>query len=254
MIRLDKLSYIISDHKLCNNVSCEIKKNRLTGIVGPNGSGKTTLLKQIYRVYSPTSGAIYIDGKNLDDYSHKESAQKLAVMAQESDSSVAYSVSEVVLMGRAPHHNFFGRQTNEDLEIMEESLKKVNLYDRKDQKFYTLSGGEKQRTLLARALAQSTEILVLDEPSNHLDIGHQYKLFEFLSHLDKTIFTSVHDLNLALKFCDDLIVLSKGEIVAEGKPSQVLTKDLLRSVFSIDCKLHHSSDGVSEYIEYTSSF
>lgn len=254
MIRLDKLSYIISDHELCKNISCEIKKNRLTGIVGPNGSGKTTLLKQIYRVYSPTGGAIYIDGKNLDEYSHKESAKKLAVMAQESDSGVAYSVSEVVLMGRAPHHNFFGRQTNEDLKIMEESLKKVNLLDRKDQKFYTLSGGEKQRALLARALAQSTEILVLDEPSNHLDIGHQYKLFEFLSHLDKTIFTSVHDLNLALKFCDDLIVLFEGEIVAEGKPSQVLTGDLLRSVFSVNCNLHRDSDGTTRYIEYTSSF
>lgn len=254
MIRLEKLSYVISGQKLCDNISYEVKKNCLTGLVGPNGSGKTTLLKQIYRVYKPSNGAVYIDGKNLMEYTHKESAQKTAVMAQEADASVSYSVEDVVLMGRAPHHNFFGRQTNEDFKIMEKALKKVGMYARKDQKFFTLSGGEKQRVLLARALAQSTEILILDEPSNHMDIGHQYRLFELLTHLNKTIFTSVHDLNLALKFCDELIVLDHGKIVAEGAPSDVLTKDLLRSVFSIDCKIYSNDDGVPEHIEFTSSF
>jgi len=233
-LRVEGLNYIINDLKICNDINIKVEKDSFTGIIGPNGSGKSTLLKQIYRVLKPTSGSIYLDGKDIFTMSNKETAKNMGVLAQENQTDFQFTVEEIVLMGRAAYHNMFQRETSEDLEILYESLDKVGMLHKHNQIFTTLSGGEKQRVLLARALAQKTHFLILDEPTNHLDIGYQFQMMELLSEFSMTIFSAIHDLNLAAKFCDWLILLNKGKIVSQGTPEEVLTEDMMRKVFNVD--------------------
>ena len=253
IINVDNISYKAGAVEICKNMSLNIEEGVFYGIIGPNGSGKSTLLKQICRVLKPTYGKIMLNGIDINSLSYKETAKQLGVLLQENSLDFDYSVKEMILMGRAPYHSGLKRETPEDQEIINQCLKKVGMSKEINRSFVTLSGGEKQRVLLARALAQQARILLLDEPTNNLDIGYQYQMFEFLHALPLTIFMIIHDLNLASIFCDMLVVIDNGKIIASGTPRQVITEHLLRDVFSVEARVEQNDESGKPYIKFLHS-
>lgn len=177
--------------QILKGISIESKDKELVGIIGPNGSGKSTLLKCIYRILKPDAGAVYLDGEELHSMSVKSSARKMAVVAQHNYYNFEFSVQEVVMMGRAPHKRTLERDNAEDYRLVHEALKKVNMEDFENRSFSTLSGGEQQRIILARALTQQTPCLILDEPTNHLDIKYQLQLMDIVKSLDLTVISAI---------------------------------------------------------------
>ncbi len=214
-----------------------MKKGDFIGIIGPNGSGKSTLLKSIYRTLSPNSGAIFLEGNSVEKMSYKESAKQMAVVGQHNDHSFEFTVSELVMMGRAPHKKFMERDTEKDIKIVENALKTVSMCGYKDREYSTLSGGEKQRVILARALAQESPLLILDEPTNHLDVKHQLELMSVVKALETTTIFAVHDLNIALMYCNKLCILREGKIVSVGKPEDLITTEMIRDIYGVSSKI-----------------
>jgi iron complex transport system ATP-binding protein len=223
--------------EILKGVSLDVHKKEFVGLIGPNGSGKSTLLKCIYRVLEPSGGCIRLDGEEMKKISYRDSAKKMAVLAQHNYYNFEFSVREVVLMGRAPHKRALERDNARDYEIVEEALKTVGMYEFIDRDFSTLSGGEQQRVILARALAQQTPCLVLDEPTNHLDITHQLQLMRLVKQLDVTVISAIHDLNIAAMFCDRLYVLKDGEIITSGKTEDILTRELIYDIYNVETEI-----------------
>ena len=223
------------------------------GIIGPNGSGKSTLLKSIYRVLTPQSGTVFLDGNALNSYKPKESARKMAVVAQHNYYNFEFSVQDVVLMGRAPHKKAMERDNADDYRIVREALEKVNMGGFAQRSFSTLSGGEPQRVILARALAQQTQCLILDEPTNHLDIKYQLQLMDIVRSLRLTVVSAIHDLNIAAMYCNKLFVLQNGRIIAFGPPKQVLTREFIRQVYEVEAKLYTDPETGQMHILYESA-
>lgn len=239
MIQIENLNKVFSNNHILKDISLKVKKGAVVGIVGPNGSGKSTLLKCIYRVMKPCQGVIRLDGMNLETIKLKESAQIMSVVSQHNTSAFDFNVLEMVLMGRSPYKETLTRRTGEDYEIAHHALEMVDMLEFVSRNFSTLSGGEQQRIILARALAQQPECIILDEPTNHLDIKHQLQMMTLLKQLGITVFAAIHDLNIAMNYCDNLYVIDKGEIKAAGKTSEVLTENLMRQVFHVDSKVHN---------------
>ena len=228
--------------KILNDLSLHIKNKEFVGIIGPNGSGKSTLLKALYRTLRPNSGTIYIDDKNIDDISLKETAKKIAVVAQHNDSDFDFSVIDMVLIGRTPHKKFMERDNPNDYKIALESLEKVGMTNFSDRSFNSLSGGEKQRVILARALAQETKCLILDEPTNHLDIKYQLQFMSIAKSLEITVISAIHDLNIAALYCDKIYAMKSGEIIDYGTPKEVLTKKLIKVLYEVDSEVNINKD------------
>lgn len=233
----------LSGHQILKGIDIQMPTQKLIGIIGPNGSGKSTLLKCIYRVLKPTHGAVYLDNRKLSDYAYRESAQKMAVVAQHNYYNFDFSVIDVVLMGRSPHKKQMERNTIKDYQIVRETLEKVGMSDFAQRSFSTLSGGEQQRVILARALAQQTPCLILDEPTNHLDIKYQLQLMDIIKKLNCTIIAAIHDLNIAMMYCDVIYVIKDGIVVADGKPEVILTKELIDQIYEVDVELIKDSNG-----------
>ena len=232
VIRVEDLDFTIETSKILSQVSLSVSKNEFVGLIGPNGSGKSTILKNIYRQYSPSSGAVYLNGKDIYRMKSKEVAQQMAVVAQEHQPDFDFSVREMVMMGRYSRKKMFEQDDERDLEVTEKALSMVGMQGTEERSFLSLSGGEKQRIYLAMAFAQESSLIILDEPTNHLDIMEIMRQFE-----DKTIFTSVHDMNLAARYCDRIILLQKGKIIANGTPEEVLTVERIRSVFHVNTEI-----------------
>ena len=243
-----KLSY--GAEAILKGVSMEAGNREFVGLIGPNGSGKSTLLKCVYRVLSPDKGAVFLDGKPLKDMNYKTSARSLGVVAQHNYYNFDFSVREVVLMGRSPHKKALERDNAEDYAIVAEALKTVGMADFADRSFSTLSGGEQQRVIRARALAQQPPCLILDEPTNHLDITHQLQLLKIVKKLDATVISAIHDLNIAAMFCDRIYVLKNGEIVAQGTPREVLTRELIREIYEVESDIVEDSKGNMHILFY----
>lgn len=247
VIEVRNLSFSINDTEILKDISLSIRRNEFVGLIGPNGCGKSTLLKNIYRHFKPTQGAVLIEGDNVYGLKSREAAKRMAVVSQENNLTFDFSVKEIVALGRYAHRSFLKDTESEDEQICMQSLKAVGMEDFRDRSFLSLSGGEKQRVYVAMAFAQQSRILLLDEPTNHLDIGYQLLLMETMQKRrtgirkepgnDLTIFTSVHDMNLAAWYCDRLIVLKKGKIVAMGCPEEVLTRELIREVFHVEAEI-----------------
>ena len=222
-------------------------------MIGPNGSGKSTLLKCIYRVLKPSEGAVFVDGQPLSEYRVRDSAKKIAVLAQHNFYNFEFTVQDVVLMGRAPHKRALERDSAADFKIVHEAMERVGVAPLRDRLFSTLSGGEQQRVLLARALAQQTPCLILDEPTNHLDVKYQLELLDLVRSLDRTVIAAIHDLNIAAMYCDTIFVMQSGRIVAAGAPRDVLTRSLIRSVYEVDADVFTDSDGLLRVLFYPQS-
>ncbi len=234
MIETHGIDVKISKNKIIDCVSVSVSEGEFVGIIGPNGSGKSTLLKAIYRVLKATTGSIFVDGRNIDDMNLRESALKIAVVAQHNYYNFDFSVEDVVLMGRSPHKQPMELDNAEDREITKNAIEVVGMSDFSKRNFYTLSGGEQQRVILARSLAQQTPCLLLDEPTNHLDIKYQLQILDIVKGLGHTVLCALHDLNLAAAYCDRLYLLKGGRIFVEGTPEEVLTEKNIKDVYDVD--------------------
>ena len=242
-IETKALEALLGENHILKGIDFEAGDGEFVGIIGPNGSGKSTLLRCIYRVLAPAGGAVFLEGKKLQDYSVRQSAQKMGVVAQHNYYNFDFQVREVVLMGRAPHKRALDRDNAEDYHIVKKALEKVGMSEFAERSFSTLSGGEQQRVILARALAQQTPCLILDEPTNHLDIQYQLQLMELVKSLGKTIISAVHDLNIAAMYCDRLWVMQNGTVIAAGFPEEILTPTLIRRVYGVEAELCRDSLG-----------
>lgn len=249
MVETRDLGVTLGGQRILSHIHLAAGKRQVVGVIGPNGSGKSTLLKCIYRVLRPTSGAVWVDGRELSLYSVRQSAQKLAVVAQHHDFSFDFTVREVVLMGRAPHKRAMERDTALDYRLVRQALETVGMSDKETRVFSTLSGGEQQRVLVARALVQQTPCLILDEPTNHLDIQYQLQMMELVCSLDRTVLLAVHDLNLAAIYCDQLFALKEGVLVGSGPPRELLTPSFIESLYGVKARVGVDEDGLP-YIVY----
>ena len=242
-IQTDNIQVSFGSKTILHDISLAIQDKEFVGIIGPNGSGKSTFLKCLYRALQPSGGKIYFDGSELSSLSHRDTALKMAVVAQHSTVNFDFSVLEMVLMGRSPYKGLLDRDKIDDYEIARYALEQVGLSDFENRNFNTLSGGEQQRVILARALAQRTECLVLDEPTNHLDIKYQLELMTIVKRLDATVVSAIHDLNLAAIYCDRIIALKDGHIVCSGTPQDVLSSDTIRHIYGVSAMVQTLPDG-----------
>jgi len=239
---ISSLSFNFGSKNILADIDLSIKDNGIVGIIGPNGSGKSTLLKCIYRVLKPKTGTIFIDGKNINDYQFKETAKKMAVVAQHNDTHFDFNVLEMVLIGRSPHKKFMERDSAEDIELAYKALEQVNMKDFADRNFSSLSGGEKQRIILARALVQNTDCLILDEPTNHLDIKHQLHFMSLAKDLKITVISAIHDLNIAAMYCDKIYALKEGQIIASGSVDEVITEEVIKTLYDVEAKIIYDEE------------
>lgn len=233
----------IGNKEILKGIDFTLCDKEFLGIIGPNGSGKSTFLKCLYRVQKPTAGKIWFNGRDLDELSYRESAQQLAVVAQHNFYSFDFSVLQVVLMGRSPYKRLLDNDNEEDFAIAREALAKVGLAGFEQRNFSTLSGGEQQRAILARALTQQTECVILDEPTNHLDIKYQLQVMDIVKELNITVAAAIHDLNIAAAYCDRIIAIKDGEVVGIGTPEELLTEDFIRRVYDVESKVEFAGDG-----------
>ena len=242
-IQTDNIQVSFGSKTILQDISLDLRDKEFVGIIGPNGSGKSTFLKCLYRVLQPNHGKIFFDGTEMSSLSHRDTALKMAVVAQHSTVNFDFSVLEMVLMGRSPYKGLLDRDQIDDYEIARHALAQVGLSDFESRNFNTLSGGEQQRVILARALAQRTECLVLDEPTNHLDIKYQLELMTIVKRLDATVVSAIHDLNLAAIYCDRLIALKDGSVVCTGTPHEVLTEETIRHIYGVSATVQTLPNG-----------
>jgi len=242
VLDISSLSFNFGSKNILADIDLSIKDNGIVGIIGPNGSGKSTLLKCIYRVLKPKTGTIFIDDKNINDYQFKETAKKMAVVAQHNDTHFDFNVLEMVLIGRSPHKKFMERDSAEDIELAYKALEQVNMKDFADRNFSSLSGGEKQRIILARALVQNTDCLILDEPTNHLDIKHQLHFMSLAKDLKITVISAIHDLNIAAMYCDKIYALKEGQIIAAGSVNEVITEEVIKTLYDVEAKIIYDEE------------
>lgn len=242
-IRVSNLSYELNDRRILNSVNMSLSDGQFVGIIGPNGSGKTSLLKHIYRVLPVRDRTVFINGKDINSMSVQETARFMTVMKQENELAFDYTNLEMVLMGRTPHKKVYEGNNKEDVDLAMDALKYVGMEMVKDRLFSTLSGGEKQRVLMARSLVQDTEVFILDEPTNHLDVYYQWHLMKLIKKLGKTVLAVFHDLSIAMEYCDYLYVLDGGEVVKKGFFDQVMDSELLHEIFHVDGDIIKTNNG-----------
>ncbi len=236
MLKVEGLTCGYDSKFLLQDISFEIRDRELLGIIGPNGSGKTTLLKAITKVLKPQKGRIVFEGKEISQMGFKELAQKVAFVPQFSAAGVNMRVEEFVLLGRIPHRRQFQfLETESDEQAAKQAMALAGVLELRERFLSELSGGERQLATIARALAQEPRLLLLDEPTAHLDIGHQVKILDLVRKLNHenglTIVTVLHDLNLASLYCDTLILLKEGKIHSIGTPEKILTYSVIEEVY-----------------------
>ncbi|WP_067813678.1 ABC transporter ATP-binding protein [Nocardia inohanensis] len=224
-----------------DGVSLEPKPGEMVGLLGPNGSGKSSLLHVMNGIARPTAGIVTLDGAELSTLRRKDIARAVAVVGQHADTDIDITIRDVVRLGRIPHRGAFGGDARADAAAVEAALRHTGLTAKADSLWHTLSGGERQRAQIARALAQEPRELLLDEPTNHLDIRHQLEILGLVARLPITSIVALHDLNLAALFCDRLLVLKAGRVVAAGTPEEVLTESLIAEVYGV--RAHVSIEG-----------
>jgi iron complex transport system ATP-binding protein len=228
-------------HVVSQHLSLGVERGSRTALVGPNGSGKSTTLKTLARLIAPLAGTVYLNGRDINRLPTREVARQMAILPQMHEAPAELTVLELVEQGRFPHVGTLGMLRRQDDEAIEEALRMTRLEELAHRPVDTLSGGERQRAWMALALAQRTEILLLDEPTTFLDVGHQLDLLQLVSSLNRdrgvTIVMVLHDLNHAARFSDRMIAMSGGEVVADGAPDEVLTPGLLRDCFGVEASV-----------------
>lgn len=240
-IKTKDLNISYGNLDIVKDLNLEIPNGKITTIIGANGCGKSTILKTIARILQPKSGDIFINDKNIKDQSSKELAKTMAVLPQSPQAPSGLTVEELISYGRFPHQKGFGKMKKEDKDIVSWALEATGISEFRDRKIEALSGGQRQRAWIAMALAQQTDILVLDEPTTYLDLAHQLEVLNLLEELNKkhgtTIVMVIHELNNAARFADHMIGVKKGKIVCQGSAYEVMTKENLKELFNIDAEI-----------------
>lgn len=238
-----------------NDISCRIERGCFYGIIGPNGSGKTSFVRNLLRLIEAEEGSIVLDGLPLMRYKRKELAKKIALVPQNTMLESSFKVFDIVMMGRIPHQKRFADANEADLNIVNKAMQLTDCYHLKDKSVATLSGGEAQRVVTARAIAQDTPWLVLDEPTSNLDIKHQIELMASLvqrrEKRENTVIAILHDINIAAAYCNRIIMMKNGQIHSNGRTEEVLTRENLRAVYEVDFDiLDHPRTGKKYYVPY----
>lgn len=237
-ITIKNLSFSYNSHRILDDLNLVIRSSEVLSLVGPNGSGKTTLIKCMDRILKP-AGSILLDGREIESMSRQEVARRIGYVPQSSSTPLATTVFDTVLMGRRPHIGW--RVTDHDLEKVAEVIERLHLEELAMRDFSQLSGGQKQKVLIARALAQEPSVLLLDEPTSNLDMLHQLEVMEAVSALvrEKRISAvmAIHDLNLAARFSDRLVMLKAGRIFAAGEPTALLNENNINQVYGIEAMI-----------------
>ena len=234
MIRVSDLVVRLGEATVLDGLDASIERGTFVGLIGPNGAGKTTLLRTIAATLEPAAGRVTVDGEDVHALPSRGVSRLVAVVPQETRLAFDFDVRDVVAMGRTPYRSRLGGVAPADRAAVERAMERTATVDLADRSIGSISGGERQRVLLARALAQGTPVLILDEPTASLDINHQVRTLELVRDLvndGKTVIAAIHDLNLAAHYCDELQLLSDGEIIASGLPSAVLTSEYLEDAF-----------------------
>ena len=228
-----------------HGVSLSVGSGSLIGVIGPNGSGKTTLLRLLAGFLKPSSGRIQLGNRDLHAFSRRELARRIAVVPQETRLAFDFSVQEIVLMGRFPHLGPFEMEGRDDVAIATEAMRATGTLELADRPFVTLSGGEKQRVIIAGALAQAASVMLLDEPSSALDPGYQLEIASLLRGLNAdrgvTMVVATHDLNLAAGLCSDLVLLRAGRVLATGPTREVLTRENVRRLYDVEADVEFNA-------------
>jgi len=244
-LNISGLEFNYSSSPILRDINMELAPSEVLGIVGPNGAGKSTLLKCINRILKPTDGCILLDGRDMNGMNQMELARSIGYVPQASSTIFPATVLDTVLMGRRPHINW--RSCERDVQKVLEILKLMNIEDLALRDVNELSGGQQQRVVIARALAQEPKIILLDEPTSNLDVRHQLEVMETLSGLvDRqgiSAIMAVHDLNLASRFSDRLLIMKKGMIINAGTPLEVLTPENISSVYGIESEIVYTKRG-----------
>ncbi len=251
-LKLENFSTGYKNKIIIDSINLSINEGEWFGIIGANGSGKSTLIKGICRIIKPQKGKVFLKGKDINNLSNKSISQQISFLPQGINPNLSISVSDLVALGRSPYKNFWDFDlTKNDKSIIEESLKLVEILDLKDCLLSEISGGQRQRAFLALALAQETEIIILDEPTNYLDINHQIKFLQILKDLQfkkhLTIITVLHDLNLCARFSDQIAALKNGILIEVGEPKDILNKNIIKNIFDINVLISKTKYGQQFY-------
>jgi iron complex transport system ATP-binding protein len=239
-----------------NNICLQIPTGKFIGILGPNGSGKSTLLDILAGLHAPTSGKCELFGKNIKEYQALELAKLSAMMPQDFSVRFDFKVLEVIAMGRHPHLPRFAPLQSSDYDLIEETMKLLDISDLAERNIRALSGGEQQRVALARVLVQTPKVLLLDEFSSNLDIYHTLTILKLLkgkiNKNDLSIISAVHDINQAAVFCDELIFIKNGKIIAEGQTEEILSTEIIYEVYGVNAEIRYDSKNNKPYIIFNS--
>ncbi|UCH25528.1 MAG: ABC transporter ATP-binding protein [Trueperaceae bacterium] len=244
-LRAEALSFSYGERPVLREVAFVLEAGELVGVVGPNGAGKSTLIDLLTRVRAPGSGRVSLDGVPLSKLSRLELARKIAVVPQAVSLPHAFSVGDIVMMGRTPHLGFLAPESDEDREIVGAAMRTTDVWEFRDRLVGNLSGGERQRVAFARALAQQPRYLLLDEPTAHLDLRYQVEVLRYARDATRRglgALLVLHDLNLCARVCDRVVVLSEGVVVANGLPRTVVSEQLLKQVYGPDVRVLDALD------------
>lgn len=238
VLKVQGLEVAYGEKKIINGLDFSVYKGEFVGIIGPNGTGKSTLVKAITDIIPKSSGSIRILDHESTSISKKELAKLVAVVPQEFNIEYEFTNLDIVMMGRNPHIDRKHKKSSKDFEIVQEAMEMTNTWRFKDSLFNELSGGERQRVVVARAIAQQTNLILLDEPTSHLDVHHQLEIMELIHKLKEsrgvTVVAILHDINLAARFSDRLILLNKGKVLAEGSPDKVIHEKYLTQLYKME--------------------
>lgn len=246
MIKLENIDIQINNQKIIHNLSYEFKKGKITTIIGPNGCGKSTLLKAMMGVLTPTNGVIKLCNRDIREYSKKDKSKLMTMMFQYNRTNENMTVKELISFGRIPYSSFMTALTEKDGKKINEALAVTGLEKKANKKLSELSGGQLQRVFLATCLCQEPQILLLDEPTNHLDIKYQLNLLDLIQKINLeqklTVISVLHDINLAVKYSDDIIIMKDGKIVDHGTSHEVITEKIIHDVFGVKCAIEYIND------------
>ena len=245
MLDINSIHFSIDDKKILDSITARFEPCMIHGIIGPNGSGKSTLLKNICRIWEPQSGSILIHGTDYTKIPRKELSTLVTLVPQNTTIGFPISVFDIVAMGRNPHLGRFAGMRQNDRDIIERALQQTNIYELKDRNINELSGGEGQLAIIARALATEASLILLDEPTSELDVKHTLEILKILQGFKeqgKTILVTIHDLNLARKFCDTISILSRGKLFYSGTPENAFAAEIIKQVFDVHIREYKHND------------
>ncbi|MCE5169776.1 ABC transporter ATP-binding protein [Paenibacillus profundus] len=240
-LHTSELDIAYGETEIVSNLNLSVPHGKITALVGANGSGKSTILKTMARIMRPKAGGVLLDGESIHTKSTKEVAKQLAILPQNPTAPDGLTVSELVAYGRFPHQKGFGTMTADDKNIVRWAIEVTGMVEFQDRAVDQLSGGQRQRAWIAMALAQQTDILFLDEPTTFLDMAHQLEVLHLLQKLNeeegRTVVMVVHDLNHASRYAQHMVAIKSGTVIREGTPAEVMTRSVLREVFTIEADI-----------------